>query len=74
VRLRCPSVNACVGTLRVDIAGRRVKSPGASVGSFNARTFRIALAKRNRTRLRRGARLKLTYAGTSVYSGRARTR
>jgi hypothetical protein len=44
------------------------------VGSFNARTFRSALAKRNRTRLRRGARLKLTHAGTSVYSSKARTR
>jgi hypothetical protein len=72
VRLSCPSVNACVGTLRVYVAGRRVAARGVSVGRFGTRTVSVALGRRNRARLRRGSTLKLTYAGARLFSGRAR--
>jgi hypothetical protein len=72
VRLSCPGVNACVGTLRVYVAGRRVAARGVSVGSFGARTVSVTLGRRNRARLRRGSTLKLTYAGARLFSGRAR--
>jgi hypothetical protein len=72
IRLSCPSVNACLGTLRVYVAGRRVTALGISVGSFRTATVRAALGRRNRARLRRGSTLKLTLAGTRLFSGRAR--
>jgi hypothetical protein len=72
VRLTCPGVNACVGTLRVYVAGRRVAARGVSVGSCGTRTVSVALGSRNRARLRRGSTLKLTYAGARLFSGRAR--
>ena len=72
VRLSCPGVNACVGTLRVYVAGRRVAARGVSVGSCGTRTVSVALGSRNRARLRRGSTLKLTYAGARLFSGRAR--
>ena len=72
IRLRCPSVNACVGTLRVYVAGRRVAARGVAIGSLGARTVSVTLGRRNRARLRRGSTLKLTYAGARVFSGRAR--
>ena len=72
IRLSCPSVNACLGTLRVYIAGRRVTARGVSVGSFDTRTVRVVLGRRNRARLRRGSTLKLTLAGTRLFARRAR--
>ena len=72
VRLTCPGVNACVGTLRVYVAGRRVAARGVSVGSCGTRTVSVALGSRNRARLRRGSTLKLTLAGARLFSGRAR--
>jgi hypothetical protein len=72
IRLSCPSVNACAGTLRVYVAGRRVTARGVTVGSFHTATVRIALARRNRAQLRRGSTLKLTLAGARLFSGRAR--
>jgi hypothetical protein len=72
VRLSCPGVNACVGTLRVYVAGRRVAARGVSVGSFGTRTVSLALGRRNRARLRRGSTLRLTYARARLFSGRAR--
>ena len=74
IRLSCPSATACAGTLRVYVAGRRVITRAVPVGGFDARTVSVALGRRNRARLRRGATLKLTYAGARVFSGRARTR
>jgi hypothetical protein len=72
IRLSCPGVNACVGTLRVYVAGRRVAARGVTIGSLGARTVSVALGRRNRARLRRGSTLKLTHAGARVFSGRAR--
>jgi hypothetical protein len=72
IRLSCPSVNACVGTLRVYVAGRRVAARGVAVASFGARTVTVTLGRRNRARLRRGSTLRLTHAGARVFSGRAR--
>ena len=74
VRLSCPGVNACLGTLRVYVAGRRVVARAVSIGGFDARTVSVTLGRRNRARLRRGATLKLTYSGARVFSGHARTR
>jgi hypothetical protein len=74
IRLSCPSANACVGTLRLYVAGRRVIARAVSIGGFDARTVAVALGRRNRVRLRRGATLKLTYAGVRVFTGHARTR
>ena len=74
IRLSCPSANACVGTLRVYVAGRRVITRAVPVGGFDARTVSVTLGRRNRARLRRGATLKLTYAGARVFFGHARTR
>ena len=74
VRLSCPSANACVGTLRVYVAGRRVIARAVPIGSFAARTVSVTLGRRNRARLRRGSTLTLTYAGARLFSGHARTR
>jgi hypothetical protein len=74
IGLSCPSANGCVGTLRVYVAGRRVIARAVSLGSFGARTVSVTLGRRNRARLRRGATLKLTYAGARVFFGHARTR
>jgi hypothetical protein len=72
IRLSCPSVNGCVGPLRVYVAGRRVAARGVAIGSLGARTVSVTLGRRNRARLRRGATLKLTHAAVRVFSGRAR--